>query len=202
MIGPITESAIQQQFQGQEFRALGLDVYNGNSTQLTGFRVLTGITYPLCLNASSVGNAYGVVRDRAAVIDRSGIIRYLGSVPVKDDILTITSLISNLLSPTGVEDDAADLETFELQQNYPNPFNPKTTIAFNLPESQKVTLRIFDLRGKHVRTLLLNQPLSAGRQELSWNGTNNAGEQVASGTYFYQLQSPDFNEIRRMVLAR
>ncbi len=93
---------------------------------------------------------------------------------------------------------------YKLQQNYPNPFNPKTTIRFGLPEEadgKQVTLKIFDVLGREVRTLYSGK-LSKGYHKFEWDGTNQARRQVASGVYFYQLISGKKKLVRKMVLLR
>jgi hypothetical protein len=88
-----------------------------------------------------------------------------------------------------------------LAQNYPNPFNPETTIRFHLNERRKVLLLIFDLNGKVVRTLV-DAELSAGEQELSWDGRDQRGKHLASGVYFYELAAGDKIERKKMMLIR
>ena len=85
---------------------------------------------------------------------------------------------------------------------YPNPFNPQTTIAFELPEADEVTLRVMDLSGRLVRELVAGRTYGPGRHEVVWNGRDDAGRQVASGTYFYQYRDGDHVETRRMVLVK
>ncbi len=112
-----------------------------------------------------------------------------GSVTIYDmltDIEPITSVIP-------VE--------FSLAQNYPNPFNPSTTIAYSLKERIEVRLRIYNLLGQEVRTLV-NQIQEAGKQQVVWNGLNNDGVPVASGIYLYQLTAGEFVQIRKMVLMK
>ena len=75
-----------------------------------------------------------------------------------------------------------------LEQNYPNPFNPSTTIDFELSYSSDVKLEIFNVIGELTGSLI-NGPLSAGSYSVEWNGTNNKGDNVASGIYFYRLTS-------------
>jgi hypothetical protein len=90
----------------------------------------------------------------------------------------------------------------ELRQNVPNPFNPSTTIYFEVPEGgANVTLRIYDSAGKLVRTLV-NGYEPSGTRQVSWHGTNDHGQSVASGVYFYQLTAPSFSNTRKMVLLR
>jgi len=93
-------------------------------------------------------------------------------------------------------------ETFALYQNVPNPFNPMTTIRIDVASGGgKVTLRIFDVGGQLVRTLV-DAPMPAGGTSIQWNGRNDGGHRVASGTYFYRLTAPGFEKTRKMVLLK
>ncbi|MEZ4744606.1 MAG: choice-of-anchor D domain-containing protein [Calditrichia bacterium] len=104
-------------------------------------------------------------------------------------------------SPQATEEIAAVPETFELRQNYPNPFNPTTTIQFGLPVDAMVSLNIYNARGQLVKALA-NGTMPAGVHQIAWNGTDEGGTIVASGMYFYMLQSGDFRETRRMILLK
>jgi hypothetical protein len=92
-----------------------------------------------------------------------------------------------------------------LYQNHPNPFNPSTTIAYTVPgpstSRHNVVLRVYDVRGGLVRTLV-NGPVEGGRHEAAWDGTNNRGEQVSSGVYFARFASGGYSDVRKMVLLR
>ncbi|MBA4311633.1 MAG: hypothetical protein C0417_03280 [Chlorobiaceae bacterium] len=77
---------------------------------------------------------------------------------------------------------------FSIAQNYPNPFNPITTISFNLPVDALVTLRIYNTLGQEVATLLNQEKLEMGEQEIEFNGS-----QLSSGVYFYQLEARDIS---------
>ena len=85
---------------------------------------------------------------------------------------------------------------FELSQNYPNPFNPTTTIRFSINHSAKVTLKIYDILGREVTTLI-NKYLLQGRYEVVWSGEGNA-----SGVYFYTLSSGSYTITKKMLLLR
>ncbi len=87
-------------------------------------------------------------------------------------------------------------ENFSLSQNYPNPFNPSTTIRFELPESDIVTLKIFNILGEEVSTLV-NTELKAGKHEYQFNANN-----LSSGIYFYRIQAGSFTETKKMILIR
>ncbi len=88
-----------------------------------------------------------------------------------------------------------------LGQNYPNPFNPSTTISYQLPATGKTRLDIYNVRGQLVRTLI-DAEQEAGYHSVVWNGTDNAGQSVASGIYFYRLSSPAQTLGKRMLLMK
>ena len=90
---------------------------------------------------------------------------------------------------------------FVLEQNYPNPFNPTTTIRFSLPVAAEVELAIFNLLGQRVTTLVEGLR-AAGRYTVVWDGRDDAGRPVASGVYFYRLQTDGFRETRKMLLVK
>ena len=85
---------------------------------------------------------------------------------------------------------------FSLSQNVPNPFNPITTIEFELPKTSEVGLKVFNILGEEVATLVSDR-LSAGSYSYEWDASN-----LASGVYLYRLQVGDYVKIRKMVLIR
>ena len=90
---------------------------------------------------------------------------------------------------------------YALHNNYPNPFNPVTTIEFDLPVSGRVNLKIFNLLGEEVTTLL-QEEFEAGRHSVIWDGLNNAQNNVSSGVYFYSIKSGSFRAVKKMILIR
>ncbi|HEX2869155.1 MAG TPA: C-GCAxxG-C-C family (seleno)protein [Ignavibacteriales bacterium] len=92
--------------------------------------------------------------------------------------------------------------SYELSQNYPNPFNPTTRIRFSLPETAKVNLQIFDIRGLLVKTLVEQQVYNAGAFEVDWNGCDEAGEKVSSGIYFAKMRSGNYMKTIKMNLLK
>ena len=99
-------------------------------------------------------------------------------------------------------DDGALPSRFAVSQNRPNPFNPSTTISFAVPENAgQVTLAIFDVSGRLVRTLESGS-LGAGTYTREWNGRDDMGRAVGSGTYFYRLAGNEFSESRKMILIQ
>ncbi|MFQ6009174.1 MAG: FlgD immunoglobulin-like domain containing protein, partial [Candidatus Zixiibacteriota bacterium] len=90
---------------------------------------------------------------------------------------------------------------FKLSQNYPNPFNPETRIEFTLPRASHVTIEIYNILGRKVKTLV-NQRLSAGNKAVTWDGTDDDGSLVSSGVYLYRIKAGDFVEAKKMVLLK
>ena len=90
---------------------------------------------------------------------------------------------------------------FALFQNYPNPFNPFTTIQFRVIEPVNVSLNIYDLSGKRIKTLV-NSFKNSGKHQVVWDATNNLGQSVAAGMYIYTIQAGDFNQTRKMLLLK
>jgi flagellar hook assembly protein FlgD len=90
---------------------------------------------------------------------------------------------------------------YALSQNFPNPFNPTTTIRFALPNDAKVSLKVYDMLGREVRTLI-DGNLHVGYQEVMWDGRNNAGIQVASGMYIYRITAGSFVSSKKMLLLK
>jgi hypothetical protein len=98
---------------------------------------------------------------------------------------------------TGVDEQHSEVPTqFALQQNYPNPFNPTTTISYQLPVSSYVTLKVYDLLGREVATLV-NEKKKAGNYSLQWDASG-----LSSGIYFYRLEANEKREIKKMVLMK
>ena len=85
---------------------------------------------------------------------------------------------------------------YALETSYPNPFNPTTTIRFDLPQADHVTLKVYDVQGREVATLVSGS-LSAGRHRVAWDANG-----LASGTYFYQLRAGSFIQTRLMLLLK
>ncbi len=92
-------------------------------------------------------------------------------------------------------------KSYGLDQNYPNPFNPQTTISFQIKEAAEVQLEIYNVRGQKVRSLL-SRSVSPGSYTSVWDGRDDAGQLMPSGTYLYKLRSPGFEESRKMELLK
>ncbi len=103
-------------------------------------------------------------------------------------------------SYVGINDIEIPVVDYQLA-NYPNPFNPETKIVFDLPKSGHVKLEIYNIRGQKVKTLL-DCYMSPGRSEMLWNSKDDDGKRVSSGVYFYKLQTPNKNIIKKMMLLK
>jgi|GEM_PF-6847570 len=92
--------------------------------------------------------------------------------------------------------------TARLLNAYPNPFNPHTTIAFDLPVEQTVSLRVYDVGGRVISTLLDDETAPAGLNKVVWRGRDESGRTVPAGLYFYRLESGSYSETKRVVLLK
>ena len=92
-------------------------------------------------------------------------------------------------------------ETYALHQNYPNPFNPTTNIRFDMPEDGIVSLKIYDVLGRKVITLL-HAEIPAGQHAYSWNGKDMYGRMAGTGIYFYRLKTTGYTKTRKMLLVK
>ncbi len=95
-----------------------------------------------------------------------------------------------------VQEGGALPEAYALDQNYPNPFNPSTTISFSLPRASDVSLKVFNLLGQEVATLV-NGNQAAGPHEVTFNAAG-----LSSGVYFYKLVTGDFTQVKKMSLVK
>ena len=149
--------------------------------------------------------------DRLIVLNRDAIRLYfmyndnfgygeLGHGPLNGTAIRYTAVDLNIWY---VDDDDEVIPVPEnmLSQNFPNPFNPSTTIQFNIPRSGDVRLSIYNVKGQLVNTLV-NEYLIAGQHSVVWEGRDNYGRDVASGIYFYRLETEGGVETKRMVLLK
>ncbi|MEJ2193374.1 MAG: T9SS type A sorting domain-containing protein [Ignavibacteriaceae bacterium] len=97
---------------------------------------------------------------------------------------------------TGVEEEHVQPSSYELSQNYPNPFNPTTTIGYKIPECELVTLKVYNILGKEVATLV-NEVKPAGEYEIKFGSSS-----LVSGVYYYQLKAGNLVETKKMILLK
>lgn len=101
-----------------------------------------------------------------------------------------------IIGPIGVKQISSLVEGFQLNQNYPNPFNPTTKIAFSIPKSEIVIVKVYDNAGREIEELL-NQYLSSGKYELEFKA-----DMLSSGVYYYKIETPQNIAVKKMVLIK
>ncbi len=138
-----------------------------------------------------------VAQDYMIIKQRDGT---LLSIPL-NDIQKITFKDIKLLNVDDAQKTAGIIRAFALLQNYPNPFNPTTTIEYQLPKNGKVAIRIFDVIGKLIRTLV-DEDKNEGVHRIQWDSKNNFGQMVASGMYIYDIRFENTVLSRRMLLIK
>jgi hypothetical protein len=137
-----------------------------------------------------VGHSFMLIRDTGT-----------GTAPARNTFLKM--VYEEFLNEANTEVTGDDSPAaYHLAQNFPNPFNPSTRIQFALPVKGHVSLKIYNVAGQLVKTLQ-NGVMDAGSHELTWDGSNNLGKNVASGVYFYKLNAGDnYENMKKMVLLR
>lgn len=111
--------------------------------------------------------------------------------------VSTTVCITGFPPLVGIEGEGGSIpKKFELSQNYPNPFNPSTTIKFSVPKDGNVAIKVYDVKGQLVKTLV-NQRIIVGNYTVDFNAS-----ELSSGVYFYTLETADFRETKRMILVK
>ena len=104
--------------------------------------------------------------------------------------------------PVRIESVESKIPTaYRLSQNYPNPFNPTTTISYDVAKTGTVRLSVYALTGQHIRTLV-NGERSAGSYSVTWNGTDDTGQDVAIGLYLCRMAAREYRAVRKLVLMK
>ncbi|MCK4547246.1 MAG: T9SS type A sorting domain-containing protein [Candidatus Eisenbacteria sp.] len=142
--------------------------------------------------------------DLSAIVDSSTVDcpdgTYRGRANIMRDIL----LRLFLGYSTAVPDEEAELDTrhaYSLDQNLPNPFNPETQIRFSVRDRSHVSIKIYDVTGRVVRTLV-DEAMQPGPHQVHWDGANDHGQPVATGMYFCRMSAGEFTAVRKMVMLK
>ncbi|HMN47533.1 MAG TPA: lamin tail domain-containing protein [Ignavibacteriaceae bacterium] len=143
---------------------------------------------------NAVGEVIDTVKIPAMPIATTSYGRYPDGGPNKQIFTTITRGTSNVV--TNVDGNNITINEYVLNQNYPNPFNPTTTISYQIGKQSFVSLKVYNLLGKEVATLI-NEVKSPGTFEVKFDGTN-----LSSGIYFYKLTSDNFNAVKKFTLMK
>jgi len=148
---------------------------------LAGFGGGTGIVFASGFLASQSDSSFSLI-----LATPSGY-----SVSLPSTTTALSTIADNIVSPS----------VFKLMQNYPNPFNPSTLIDFEVFETSKVSLNVYDLSGRLVKNLLSGN-LNSGAYTIEWNGKNANGISAAAGLYFYSISSKESTIIKKMSLIK
>jgi hypothetical protein len=176
VLAPVVNSSLEMTYSGDPARGALLSAEATNSNAVFARVVMSGF-------------GYGAIRDDRAQVPYDRIAH----------LHTILQWLGNVIdAPT-----AAQSPTFDnsLSQNYPNPFNPATTIRYSTRARSRVTIRIYNVAGQLVRTLV-DRVHNPGPRAVEWDGRSDAGRAVSSGVYFYRLNAGDFTETRKMVVLK
>jgi len=217
---------------GRTAYRLRMQAYSNNARDMSVYlqNAATGaiLTAPLLVNLTAVAcapwnlllpatNFDGIVPNARLVFnfgpyDANGTIYYLDEVSLYPNVPIIfpepEGVLAGAEQPGELEkagDDGVPVE-FVLEANYPNPFNPTTTISYGVPEQSAVTIDVFDVLGRTVKTVFEGD-IAAGYHLTLWDGTNNSGIQVGSGVYYYRMTATGasgqkFVNSRKMMLMK
>ena len=180
---------------GHDGEALGDLRWAKNTPTAVGLTVTT-VNGTVILNPMPIGKTYdpGTVVTLTAVPDSGYMfVDWSGDISGSVNPTTITmdadkAVLANFDIETSVNQ-AEIPKDFGLAQNYPNPFNPSTTINFALPSQSIVTLKVYNVLGQLVTTVVNNESMQAGYHNVVWNGLMSNGSELASGLYIYRLNA-------------
>ncbi|MBN2010364.1 Ig-like domain-containing protein [candidate division KSB1 bacterium] len=157
------------------------------------------------LRSNSISGPYEQINDDLIPSNTDGTYKFLDS-HVKSGQMYFYKVADVSLSGTTTEHDIIKVlvskpTEYELSQNYPNPFNPTTKINFQVPEQQWVTLKIYNIMGQEIATLV-DEQREAGYHTAIWNGLDKNGNRATSGVYYYRIIAGSFVHTKKMVLMK
>ena len=172
------------------------DILNGNPEWIGHAWGNDFIETGVSLNAIK---KYYMAKDGRSVFQNGDIIGFCGmtETPIDDWGVDMTTRGEITVTAVGVSDQSPVMvEKFSLANNYPNPFNPSTKIQYSLPTNEFVSLKVYDIIGREVATLV-NQQQSAGVYDVNFNASN-----LTSGIYFYKIDAGSFVDVKKMMLIK
>ncbi len=199
--------ALVNTYPSDQIQALAIDTWDGGENQVNVFQANAGTQFPILMYGGQAGilSDYNCNYDYFFIIGGDGIIKWRGKWNEADMTTAIDAAIAELsLAP--VEDVPAS--GHRLLANYPNPFNPMTRIPYDLAldgaQAGKVEVRleILDVRGRLVKTLVQGRQATGQRYEVMWDGNNEAGQLMSSGTYMSRLRIDGIPQTRFLTLIK
>ena len=197
-IGNDTETRVNQVYgQNADFQAIGLDTWSNSTVATVGeFRMTTGITYPLLLQAGSFEQLYSTTYDRLIIVDREGIIRHKNkSLATEKDLDNAIAILEDLFLTMDV-DPLADGLGSGLEAVYPNPSNDQVNIRFNIKENDRVSISVYNPLGQEVKRIVDNT-LPAGEHKRIIRISD-----LSSGIYFIRMETAGKSWSRKFQISR
>lgn len=139
-------------------------------------------------------------RRRCMAVNYGRFVAVLGGLDADSKVVPQVEILDTAIVSSSSDENLIPPE-IELAQNYPNPFNPSTLINFNIPKEMHVSLKVYDVLGREVVTLV-NEIKSIGSYSVKFDASSIAGAGITSGIYYYRLIAGDFSETKKMVLMR
>jgi len=152
------------------------------------------------INGEVTGDGFGTSVAGGGDMLNDGTDEFLVGAPYADDDRG-SAYVYHIIAVLGRASSNSKPVSFGLEQNYPNPFNPNTTIKYTLPQAAKVELKIYNILGQVVKTLV-EEEKPAGFYEVNWDGRDEQGRSVSSSIYLYQIKAGDFVETKKMQLVK
>lgn len=186
----------------------GSKIYNFNASTRMGSETTSTGTFTASTNASVYNNGETGIHATSNLVD-SVVFFWTAPATATDQIslyvaglqgskgganTRIVSTASYATTSVNLKDDLP--KSYSLLQNYPNPFNPSTTIKYNLPKTSNVELKVYNILGKEVRTLVSGE-IPEGYQQAVWDGKDNYGEKAPSGIYIYSLTATSLDDEKK-----
>jgi photosystem II stability/assembly factor-like uncharacterized protein len=173
-----------------------VDITTGAATHLgnTGDGKIT-----LAIAFNYEGTLYGLkgtsgeINKLITIVDSTGFGTEIGTLG-RTGLQTI--IMSDIITNVREDDDGNSIKSFSLAQNFPNPFNPSTTFSYSIPTQSKVVIKVFDILGNEIATLM-DEEKSVGTYELTWNAAN-----LSSSIYFYQMKAGEYVNTKKMILLK
>jgi len=181
------------------FKRISINHSSMNVNIIGNFGVTAGVMNPLFQHSGwwydyFTGDSLNVINTSELITLEPGEFRIYTSVK-------LPTPEPNIINDVEQTDNDIIVKEFLLEQNYPNPFNPATEIKFHIAKEGFVSLKIYDLLGREIKTLV-NEELTNGIYSAKWNGDNNLGEKVSSGIYLYRIETGSFTDSRKMLLLK
>ncbi len=169
---------------------LGFNIYRRSETNRTWQKINSALIAGA--GNSSMAHEYQFI-DNNVVAGETYSYR-LESVNVNGSVETFDQKVQTVQIPVPTE--------FAVYPNYPNPFNPETTLRFQLPDQERISILIYDLKGNLIKHLVNNELMQPGEHRIKWNATNDAQNTVSSGTYVYRLVSKKHSKMGKMIFIK